>query len=88
MAARPDDEVEAQGRGPARGRAGIEDDIVADRELDHVQADLAGEVEQGEIGVRPAPGEEIAVGAVLHEGKIPQGRGRFKSARRRAMIQA
>jgi hypothetical protein len=39
-----------------------------------------------EIGIGPAPGEEIAVGAVLHGGKIPQPRGEFKPPRQSAMM--
>ena len=50
--------------------------------------ELAGEVEDADIVVRPFPGEEIAVRAVLHEGKIPQRRGRFKPAGERVIMDA
>ncbi len=78
----------ARRSGPPRGQARIEDDIVADRKLEHVEAQLAGEVEDAEVGVRPAAGEEIAVGAVFHGGKIPQPGGQFKPAGQSAMMKA
>ena len=84
----PDDEVETERGGAPRGQARVEDDVVADRELEHVEAQLAGEIEEADVGVRPAPGEEIAVGPVLHGAKIPQRRGQFKRAGQSAMMKA
>jgi hypothetical protein len=46
-AARPNDEVEAEGGGATSGQARVEDNVVADRKLEHVQAQSAGEVEVG-----------------------------------------
>ncbi len=51
---------------PAR-QARVENDVVADGELEHVEAQLPGEVEVRQVGVRPAPGEEITVGPVFHD---------------------
>jgi len=70
MAAGPDDEVEAEGRGAAAGQARIEDHVIADGKLEHIEAEPAGEVEETDVGVRPAPGEEITMGPVLHAAKI------------------
>jgi hypothetical protein len=76
--ARADDELEAESGGAPAGQARVEDDVVADGELEHVQAQLPGEVEKAQVAVRPAPGEEVTVGAVFHGGKISQLRVEFK----------
>jgi hypothetical protein len=73
-----DDELEAERSGAPSGQARVEDDVVADGELEHVQAHLPGEVEKMQVAVRPAPGEEVTVGAVFHGGKIPHLRVEFK----------
>jgi hypothetical protein len=76
--ARADDELEAESSGAPAGQARVEDNVVADGELEHIQVHLPGEVEKAQVGVRPAPGEEVTMGPVFHRGKIPQLRAKFK----------
>jgi hypothetical protein len=87
-AAGSDDEVEAERSGAAGGQARVEHDVVADLKLEHVEAELPGEIEETDFAVRPAPGEERAVSAVLHEKKIPQRDGPFKPTGEHGMMRA
>src|SRR4030042_1865389 len=49
-----------------RGQWGIEKGVVPDRKPEHVETQLPGEIEEADVAVGPAPGEEIRVGPVLH----------------------
>ena len=61
-----DHEIETQRCGAVPRQALIERHIVPHRQLEHLEAELLGLVEQVQLVIRPALGKKIAVGAVFH----------------------
>ena len=63
---RSDQEIETQRGGSRPGPNGVKDNVIANGQFEHIQANFFGPVKKMKFGIRPAFNKKITVGAVFH----------------------